>query len=162
MYPEKYVDPEAKRYFRMAYNLQMKGDYQGAEKYYKTSIQIQPTAIAHTFLGWTFSFLDKYSEAIIECQKAIQLDPDFGNPYNDIGSYLIKLEKYKEAIPWLEKAKSAPDYDQREFPYINLGRIYEAFGLWPLAIEEYKKAIQINDNYHPAKVALSKARCNLN
>ena len=30
-------------------------------------------------------------EAIAECEKAIALDPDYGNPCNDIGVYLIEL-----------------------------------------------------------------------
>ncbi|NIO09761.1 MAG: tetratricopeptide repeat protein, partial [Deltaproteobacteria bacterium] len=45
-----------------------------------------PTAEAYTFLGWTYSFMGQLNEAIEECQRAITLDPDFGNPYNDIGA----------------------------------------------------------------------------
>jgi tetratricopeptide (TPR) repeat protein len=29
-------------------------------------------------------------DAIAECKKAVELDPDLGNPYNDIGAYLIE------------------------------------------------------------------------
>jgi hypothetical protein len=29
-------------------------------------------------------------DAITECHHAIEVDPDFGNPYNDIGAYLIE------------------------------------------------------------------------
>ena len=38
-----------------------------------------------------------------------------------------------EAAEWLEKAKSAPRYEPRHFPYMNLGRIY-------LQKKEYGKA----------------------
>lgn len=38
-------------------------------------------------------------EAIAECHKAIALDLDFGNPYNDIGVYLIEREDLDGAIP---------------------------------------------------------------
>ena len=34
--------------------------------------------------------MGKLDEAIEECYKAIDRDPDFGNPYNDIGAYLIE------------------------------------------------------------------------
>src|SRR2546430_7197875 len=52
---------------------------------YQQSIDVHPTAEAHTFLGWTLSFQGRLEEATRECLKAIEVDPDFGNPYNDIG-----------------------------------------------------------------------------
>ena len=46
----------------------------------------------------------RLEEAIEECHKAIAVDPTFGNPYNDIGAYLIEMGRLDEAIPWLERA----------------------------------------------------------
>jgi len=60
---------------------------------------------AHTFLGWTYHFQGRIEEAIAECKLAIGLDPEFGNPYNDIGAYLIELGRFEEAIPWLEQPR---------------------------------------------------------
>ena len=39
--------------------------------------------------------------------------PDVGNPYNDIGSYLIKLGRLDDAIPWLRRAMTARRYEPR-------------------------------------------------
>ena len=50
---------------------------------------LYPTAEAHTFLGWVYSFQSRYDEAIAECLEAIRVDETLGNPYNDIGSYLL-------------------------------------------------------------------------
>src|SRR3989442_14021099 len=75
---------------REAYRRQMSGDLDGAVDYYQQSIALHPTAEAHTFLGWTYSFQGKLDAAISECKEAIAVAPDFGNPYNDIGSYPIK------------------------------------------------------------------------
>ena len=125
---------------RAAYEKQMGGDFQGAIQLYKDSLAEHPTAEAHTFLGWTYSFLGRYHDAIHECESAIKLDPDFGNPYNDIGSYLVHLGKIEEAIPWLEKAKSAARYEPRHFPYINLGRIYMKMGKMEQASREFEQA----------------------
>ena len=41
------------------------------------------------------------------CFKAIQLDPEFGNPYNDMG-YLMRLGKLESSIKWFIRATS-PD-----------------------------------------------------
>ena len=125
---------------KVAYEKQMGGDYQGAIELYKDSIAERPTAEAHTFLGWTYSFLGRYDDAIEECEKAIQVDPDFGNPYNDIGSYLVHLGRVEEAIPWLNKAKDAARYEPRHFPYINLGRIYLKLGRVDEAAREFEQA----------------------
>src|SRR5262245_10702556 len=88
--------------FREAYRRQMDGDLAGAIECYQKSIASYPTAEAYTFLGWTYSFQGRYEDAIAACKEAIAVDPDFGNPYNDVGSYLIKLNRHEEAIPWLE------------------------------------------------------------
>lgn len=123
-----------------AYREQMEGDYDCAAELYRASIKEHPTAEAHTFLGWTYSSQEKYQEAIEECHKAIQVDPEFGNPYNDIGSYLIQLGKLSEAIPWLERAKAAPRYEPRHFPYLNLARVYMAQGNTDSALREMEQA----------------------
>ena len=64
--------------------------------------------------------MGQYQQAIEEAQKVIRLDPDFGNPYNDTGVYLIELEKEDEAIAYLEKAKAAKRYCCYQFPHFNL------------------------------------------
>lgn len=112
-----------------------------AIRLYKESIAICPTADAHTYLGWAYSFLGKIDDAIAQCEVAIQIDPEFGNPYNDIGVYLMKQEKLEEAIPWLERAKLAKRYEPRHFPYINLGRVYLNKGMINKAIEEFRGAL---------------------
>ena len=63
-------------------------------------------------------------DAIVECKRAIELDPDFGSPYNDIGAYLIALGRNDEPIPWLEQVIVAPRCELRHDPYFNLGRAY--------------------------------------
>ena len=123
---------------------QMAGDLEEAIRLYKESIALYPTADAHTYLGWTYSFQGRIEEAIAECETAIRIDPDFGNPYNDIGIYLMQQQKPDEAIPWLEKAKKAKRYEPRHFPYLNLGHIYAAKGMINKALEEFRGALQFN------------------
>ena len=123
---------------------QMAREFDDAIKLYKESIAIYPTADAHTYLGWAYSFLGRLNEAIAQCEIAIQLDPEFGNPYNDIGVYLMQQQRFDDAIPWLERAKSAKRYDPRHFPHINLGRIYLTKGMLQKALEEFHGALKIN------------------
>lgn len=149
-------------YFKKAYDLHLRGKINDAIINYKLSIKNFPTAKAHTYLGWAFSLHAHYEEAIEECKKAIELNPDFGNPYNDIGSYLISLGKLDEAIIWLEKAIDAQDYDPRHFPYFNLGRIYERKGDWFTAMNYYEDALEVNPEYEIAKSAVLRLTAVLN
>jgi tetratricopeptide (TPR) repeat protein len=144
----------ASEYFNKAYKLHLSGNIKDAIEAYKKSIDYYPTPKAHTYLGWAFSLNGKFEEAIEECKIAIDLDPDYGNPYNDIGSYLINLGQYDEAIYWLEKAIEAPDYEPRHFPYYNLARVYEKKGDWFTALNYYSEALKVNPDYELAKTAL--------
>ncbi len=162
MFPNYKIGPQAFKYFKLAYEHQMRGELPQAVFYYKKSLEIEPTAEGHTFLGWTYSFMGRLEEAIAECHKAIAVDPEFGNPYNDIGAYYIQMGKLDEAIPWLEKAKSAKRYENPEFPHCNLGRVYEYKGYWPLALKEYRAALNIRPDYLPARVALQELEARLN
>jgi Tfp pilus assembly protein PilF len=141
-----------------AYQAQMEGDYDRAVELYRGSLALYPTAEAHTFLGWTFHFQGKIQEAIDECKLAIEVDPEFGNPYNDIGSYLIGLGRFDEAIPWLERATTAKRYDPRHFPYFNLGRAYLAKGQFNRARELFQQSLEIEPRYTLARQAIEKIR----
>jgi len=140
--------------FHKAYRRQMEGELEEAVRLYQESIACHPTAEAHTFLGWTYSFQGRYDEAIEECEKAIGVDPEFGNPYNDIGAYLINLGKLDEAIPWLEKAIRAKRYEAYHYPHCNLGRVYLAKGMLKKALEEFEKALALEPNYTFARQAI--------
>jgi len=144
--------------FQQAYECQMQGELDTAVELYLRSIETFPTAEAHTFLGWTYSHQGKLDEAIEECKKAIELDPDFGNPYNDIGAYLIEKDRHSEAIPWLEKATLARRYDSQQFAHFNLGRAYAALDLLSRARVEFERAIEIEPEYDAALRALELVR----
>ena len=145
-----------------AYRHQMAGELERAIDLYRQSIALHPTAEAHTFLGWTYSFQGRYDEAIAECKEAIAVDPEFGNPYNDIGSYLLKLGRLDEAIPWLEEAIKAPRYEPRHYPHCNLGQVYWAKGLLAKAKSEFERALEIEPGYPHARAALAAIEKQLN
>src|SRR5919109_2199783 len=148
--------------WREGYRRQMTGDLEAAMETYRQSLAVHPTAEAHTFLGWVMSFQGRLDEAIEECHRAIAVDPDFGNPYNDIGVYLMQQDKLDEAIPWLEKAKRARRYEPRQFPHMNLGRIYLKQGKWWDALREFEAAVRVAPTDPGAAKALHQLRARLN
>ena len=153
---------QALAFFQQAYEAQMRGDLDEAVDLYKQSIAAFATAEAHTFLGWTYSFMGMADEAIAECHQAIEVDPEFGNPYNDIGAYLIDQGDLINATTWLQKAKCASRYEPLFYPYFNLGRVYKAQGKLFAALNEYKMAIDLNPDYQLAIKAYRTLQSKLN
>lgn len=136
----------------------LRGELSEAMRLYRESLAVTETAEAHTFLGWALSAGGDVAGAIAECHLAIAADPDFGNPYNDIGAYLIEQGDFEAAIPWLERAKLAKRYEPRHFPHLNLGRIYMKTGKVSRAIAEFERALELHPKDVLATQSLAKLR----
>lgn len=162
MNEQEILQEQAMILFDRAFRCHANGELGDAIELYRRSIALHPTAKTHTFLGWAYSLLDRYEEAIAECQKAINLDPDLGNPYNDIGSYLIEMARWEEALPWLEKATRAANYDAPHYPFVNLGRVYEQQGDARTALACYQHALELSPLYLPAEHARTRLLGRLN
>jgi tetratricopeptide (TPR) repeat protein len=161
------VDPQnplvrAAALFHEAFDAQMRGELDEAISLYQQSLLAHPTAEAHTFLGWTYSFQGLLDRAIAECKKAIDVDPTFGNPYNDIGAYLIQMDRHDEAIPWLEKATVATRYEAPHFPHFNLGRAYRAKEMYTRALQCFERALEVRPDYAAARQVVEAIRRKLN
>lgn len=155
--PDQRIDT-ARELFQQAYQRQTEGEFELAVSLYKKSISLHPTAEAYTFLGWTYRYQGKLDQAIEECRKAIATDPNFGNPYNDIGAYLIELGRFEEAIPWLEKAVASRRYDTYHYPWYNLGRVYLKLEMFNRARDCFRRSLEIAPGYDLAVEAMARLR----
>ena len=153
---------EAIELFKRAYEAQQVNEYEEAIELYKRSIARYPTAEAHTFLGWVYSFQNRYDEAIEQCLEAIRVDETFGNPYNDIGSYLIAKGDIWSCVRWFKRALSAPRYESYAFPHFNLGRVYEMRGRLLEAAKHYGLALEEQPGFVQAAQALRRMQARLN
>src|SRR5258707_2574013 len=129
----------------------MAGDLEAALELYTRSIELHPTAEAYTFRGWTHGCRGELDAAIADCHRAIETDPDLGNPYNDIGAYLIQLGRSDEAVPWLLRATTAPRYEARAHPWANLARIEERRGPGAAAPGHFPPGLSGEGGYPPAR-----------
>jgi len=152
----------ARQLFNDAYEAQMAKDYDRAIELYQRSIETYPTAEAHTFLGWVYSFQSRYDEAIAECLEAIRVDETLGNPYNDIGSYLLAQGDTYGSVRWFRRALLAPRYESYAFPHFNLGRVYESRKQFLEAVKHYGLALEANPGFTEAAVALRKMQGKVN
>ena len=140
--------------WQQGYVLHVNGRYRAAVDKFRESVEVLPTAEGHTYLGWSLSMLGDLDKAIAECEKAIALDPDYGNPYNDIGVYLIDLGRPDEAPPWFERAIAAGRYCCYQFPHFNLGRVLVMQKDFVAARRSFEASLRHDPDYLPARMAL--------
>lgn len=155
-------DEKARQAFLRGYHLQMEGSLKEAIVAYKQSLRYEETAEAHTFLGWALSHQDELEKAIDRCHRAIQVDPDFGNPYNDIGVYQLKRGNLEEARQWFKEALQAPRYENYCFPHFNLGRIHLHRGHFAGAAHHFKEALKEQSDFDKANKALQRIKHRMN
>ena len=74
----------------------------------------------------------------------------------------MQQDRLDEAVPWLEKAKQARRYEPRQFPFMNLGRIYLKQGKWWDALREFEAAVRTAPKDEGAAKALHSLRGRLN
>jgi len=157
--PAKYI---AKQLFHEAYQAQLAQKYEEAIELYRKSIETYPTAEAHTFLGWVYSFQQRYDEAIEECLEAIRVDETLGNPYNDIGSYLLAKGDSYGCVRWFRRALLAPRYESYVFPHYNLGRVFEMRHKYLDAARHYGLALEQQPGFGEAAAGLRRMQTRLN
>ena len=86
-----------------------------------------------------------FSEALNFINKAIEINQNFPETYNEKGNALIELKRFNEAIESYDKAiKISNNYSDA---YYNKGLALQELKNIDLAIESYDKAIQINQNH---------------
>lgn len=153
---------EARRVFRQGYRAQQSGDYELAVNLYIKSVALSPTAEVHILLGSAFRILGKTEQALAECKRAVEIDPECGEGDNDIGECLFDLQRLDEAIPWFERAIKAKRFKARHLAYFNLGRVYIAKGLLDRACECFQQALDIEPRYALARQCLESLRRLLN
>ncbi len=145
---------QAAELFQSAYRLQSMGQMEEAVEMFQRSIETNPTAEAHTYLGRAYRLQGRLGEAIEECKAAIEIDPEFGNSHNDLGAYLVDHGEFSGAIPSLERALQCERYATPQFAWFNLGRAYLALGDWSLARACQRQALKLAPDYTLAREAI--------
>jgi tetratricopeptide (TPR) repeat protein len=70
---------------------------------------------------------------------------------------MIALGKAQTALPVLESHLQSRKGPDRPEPHYWLGRVYSALELWPLAIDRYKKTLELAPDHKDAKLYLATA-----
>jgi tetratricopeptide (TPR) repeat protein len=134
--------------------LKAKGDYAEAAQDFEKATKLEPYNFnAHYQLGLMYQYLKRFEDAIAAYQKAVEirpLDPDanmnLALTYSEIGDP-------KRGLPYAQKAvDGAPD---SATTHANLGTLYGIVDYEDLAIDEFKKSIELNSKQPQVYVNLA-------
>jgi tetratricopeptide (TPR) repeat protein len=113
-----------------------------------TNQKIKSTAVIRLFKGLSYGFKGQWAEAIVEYDKAIEINPRYDWAYFSRGGIYVFKGQYDKAIADYNKAiEINPRYAEA---YISRGGTYLTKRQYDKAIADYNKAIEINPRYGDA------------
>ena len=80
--------PELRRALRLMRKAEAQEDARRSVALYERSVALHPTADALAALGWRYARCHRWSEAKVYTERAIRVDPGFGDSYNYMGLLL--------------------------------------------------------------------------
>jgi len=90
---------------------------------------------------------DEIQKAIDFFQRAVKIDPDYSDAYNNLGYAHAKMGNFDAAIPFYRKAVSNLFYATPEKAFVNMGKAYYRVGRYDEAAVAYKEAIKRAPNF---------------
>ncbi|MDD5691788.1 MAG: tetratricopeptide repeat protein [Candidatus Omnitrophica bacterium] len=133
-------------YYTLGYYYLADGDYDKAEIYLNKSLGIDPQFNqAYKLLSDIYLYKRDMDKSLFYAQKTVSLDASDPAALNDLGLLLMRLERYSEAIPYLERAVSlAPE--NADYVY-SLASVYRDNKMSAQALEGYRKLGALKNDY---------------
>jgi tetratricopeptide (TPR) repeat protein len=103
--------------------------------YFREKLLISPDYTNYNDLGSAYAHFGKHEDAIVNYEKAVELNPRGGKTYLNLGSIYLKIKNYQKAIHHSQKAiEHDPDSLSA---YINLGNAQLQLGQLDIAKATY-------------------------
>ena len=153
---------EESYYYDLEKILKDSGDYEGDEgkiAFWNKFLKLVPNSdYAYSEIGDCYRWLDDYENALKSYAKAIQINPNNPDYYNERAHiFNVDLDDYEQAIAEYKKILEIKFDNAKEATsnyvdaYIDIGNIYRLdLKDYKQAIESYSRAVELNPNYAQA------------
>lgn len=128
-------------------------DWAASEQEFRAAIALNPNyEIGYDWYGYYLTAMKRYDEAKIILKKAAELDPLSVSISTDMGFSLYYSGSYEPAINKLRTSlQMNPKF---ALAHLWLGRSYQEEKMYPEAIAEYKKVLDVSKNWPVALAAI--------
>jgi len=125
-------------------------------KLLKIQSQAQDYARFHFDLGMAYWALKQRPKAILEFERAVKINPVYGEAWNNLGLVYLQENKLDQARRCFQRALKILTYKTPELPALNLARVYLRQNKIDQAIAMAKASIDYNWRYGQAYLFLGK------
>jgi len=137
--------PTANDSFDEAMTYYRAGLWDKALEFLKKSLQENPTASAHHYLGLVYEKKSKITDAIWQWKQALTKDPQLAIACFNIALGYSALKKGEEEVKWYKKAVSLNQNYAKAWN--NLGSAYMKQNKNGEAIRSFQKSLEVNPHY---------------
>lgn len=113
----------------------------------------------HNHLGWAYMYYsDADARAELHLKMAIKFNTEFTAAYQHLGTLLIRLGRYDEALEYLEKGVTKHSANRTTF-LEKIASVYELKKDYTKAIRKYKEALASTAGFDAATYTEAIKRC---
>ena len=141
-------------YLALGYVLSLQHNYAEAETAYRKSVSLapQPLVVLHAELVRILIEQRRYTEALTEAKKEVDIDPKSFSARFD---YALLLQKLGQLTPSSQQYLEAIKLDPKSgSPHSNVGLIYYMTENFAAAREHWSAAISLGSTYDPDRIGL--------
>ncbi len=132
------LDPDCpSAHLNLAIALTRSGSFAEAESHYRKALPANPTAETHNGLGFALDRQGRTDEAVVEFERAIEIDPQFTPAYNNLAGSVARQGKLDEAATYYRRSIAQKPSTAA---YYALGGILQTQGKKEEATAEFEKA----------------------
>jgi len=133
-------------YIEAAYARSIENDWEKAFLIYQQIAEKYPKEKrVHSALGTYYWAKKMYDEEIEELNKALELDPNFGDVLNSIAYAYSDIGNYEKAIEYFQRYAAVSPGDAN--PVDSMAELYFRMGKLDEAIVKYKEALEIKPDF---------------
>ena len=120
-----------------------RGNSEAAVEYLNKAIPSSaPTAEIYHNRALAYFALGKIDEAMADCRRALEIDPDYTTAQNNLAHALNEKDEFQEAEQWCRKALKLDP--QRAGAHLNLGRALKGQGKLDEALACYQRSLELD------------------
>ena len=128
---------------------------QEAIREFEKSLQEYPLFSAtHSYLSDAHAQIGEWGKALDYINRAIQLDSEISNYYNQRALIFQQQKQFRKALPSMLKALELRPGQYLEYYYFNLAGIYRELLRHDDAVSNYKKTLEIKPKFFQAHIGL--------